>query len=124
MTVSRQGKRAIVFQGRTFLWQVTADDEFFAPSEHDHAVSVISSDGLFYIRFHLGQLDAARSHLSLRLRRHEGRDLVGRFRCPPFLLKPVTPRGVGALLSWALDPDTRWLPVNYLGYPHPSPAAE
>jgi hypothetical protein len=120
MAVSKKGRRKIVVGGRPYLWWVQdADPEFNSASTT--ALSVVSEDGRFGVRFFLGQPDERRFLIVLG-REFQGRSDAGgvwvRVRCPEFLTeKAATPAGVRRLIEWSMSPNQEFVRVNYLGYP-------
>jgi len=127
MTISKKGKRKIVVGGRSYLWWVgdRFDPEFNSGS--CTALTVLSADGHFLVRFFLGQASERRFLIVLGPE-FQGLPEAGgpwiRIRCPEWQGQPssITPVDVRHLIEWCATADKELIRVNYLGRSEVLPA--
>jgi hypothetical protein len=119
MAIGGKGRRKIVVGGRAYLWWVCdADPEYNSASTS--ALTVVSADGRFGVRFFLGQ-PADRRFVIVLGPEFEGLPDAGgpwvRVRCPEWQAgTDVTPAAVRRLIEWCTCSDRVLVRVNYLGY--------
>ncbi len=122
MGVATKNRRRIVVQGRNYLWYIAKDIEDFPNSVSGdlHALNILSEDKRFIARYHLGQTDEQRRHITIIGREFGGIDEPGcwkRFLCPDWCPNSaVTPSVVREIIEWCSDPNSK-ISVDYAGKP-------
>jgi hypothetical protein len=120
MAVSKKGRRKFAVGDRLYVWWVCdMDPEYNYGSPL--ALTVVSDDSRFGVRFYLGQPPERRSLIILG-REFEGLPDAGgrwiRVRCPEWQTGPsVKPSDVRRLVEWCASADRELVRVNYLGLP-------
>jgi hypothetical protein len=118
MAVSKKGRRKIIVDGRRYVWWVCDMDPEYNSSTT--ALTIVSADGRFAVRFFLGQSPERRFLIVL------GREFPGlpdaggawiRVRCPEWQAEfDVKPSDIRRLIEWCMSPDRELVRVNYRGY--------
>ena len=122
MGVATKNRRRIVVRGLDYLWYVAEDIEDFPHSITGdlNALNILSEDKRFIARYHLGQADDQRRHITIIGREFRGIDEPGcwrRFLCPDWYKNSaVTPSVVRAIIEWCSDPSSKTA-VDYSGKP-------
>ena len=118
MAVKQKGRRKLQVEGQQFLWEVRADDEFFAPPGPTWLVALYAEDRSFIVHYHLGQPEETR-HITLFVGRCG--DVVAsgtwrRFRCSAWESPngSITPGALRKIIEWCLAPGHR-VEVDYMG---------
>lgn len=102
MAISRKNRRSITVGESKYVWYVAPDEEAFGAP----ALTVISADRTFFVRYQLSQSHEARyvTVLGSRFRNLRTGGPWRRFRCPSFgAVDSVTPRDVRGLIEWSLE---------------------
>ena len=116
MAVSRKSRRNLLVDGRPFRWWV-------CESEPDcwvgKALTVVSDDRRFFVRFYLGQ-QPERRFLVVQGREFAGLPDAGgcwiRVQCPDWQSGPgIRPSDVRRLVDWSLSPHETRVRVDYRG---------
>ncbi len=115
MTVSAKNRRKIEIDARNYVWWVAEDEESpFVP--YSLALTVISEDRRFFIRYHLNQ-PAELRHVTVLGSEFRVAGCGGRwrrFRCASFgSASTVSPRDVASLVRWSLTGSDPLLEVDY-----------
>jgi len=117
MGVRKRKRSDITVRGRLFLWWAGKDEE-----EAYFALTVISEDKRFHVRYHLNLPDPDRRYIIVIGKEFPGLPEAGghwiRVRCPRWdISEPITPRFVRRLIEWCLFANRQLERVDYIGKP-------
>lgn len=122
MATAEKKRRKIIVGERRFLWYVAEDVDGFPPTVDGnlYALNIVSEDKRFIVRYHLGQSDSERRHITVIGPEFGNRTNPGcwrRYLCPHWSSdRGVAPAMVREIIEWCLGTRLRTA-VDHAGLP-------